>query len=79
MSTLRLVLTILYIIDCVFLLVVVLMQEGKSQGLGAIGGGNESYWSKNKARSKEGKLVMVKTVSAVLFMVFSVLLNLNLF
>ena len=43
MSTLRLVLTILYIIDCVFLLVVVLMQEGKSQGLGAIGGGNESY------------------------------------
>lgn len=79
MSTLRLVLTILYIIDCIFLLVVVLMQEGKQQGLGVIGGNNETYWSKNKGRSKEGKLVMVTTASAVLFMVFSIVLNLNLF
>ena len=37
MSTLRLILTVIYILDCVFLLVVVLMQEGKSQGLGANG------------------------------------------
>lgn len=79
MSTLRLILTILYIVDCIFLLIVVLMQEGKSQGLGAIGGGNDSYWSKNRGRSREGKLVTVTTVSAVLFMVFSVVLNLNLF
>ena len=44
-----------------------------------IGGGNDSYWTKNKSRSKEGKLVMVTTISAVLFIVFSVVLNLNLF
>ena len=42
MSALRLTLTVIYILDCIFLLVVVLMQEGKSQGLGAIGGGNDS-------------------------------------
>ncbi len=79
MSALRLTLTVIYILDCIFLLVVVLMQEGKSQGLGAIGGGNDSYWTKNKSRSKEGKLVISTTISVVLFIVFSVVLNLNLF
>lgn len=78
MSTLRLILTILYIIDCIFLLVIVLMQEGKQQGLGTIAGGNETYWSKNKGRSKEGKMVMITTVSAVLFMLFSIVLNLRM-
>lgn len=79
MGALRLTLTIIYIIDCIFLLVIVLMQEGKSQGLGAIGGGgsSESFWSKNKGRSKEGKMVTITTVSAVLFIVLSAVLNLN--
>ena len=42
MSALRIVLTILFILDCLVLTVVVLMQEGKSQGLGAIAGAAES-------------------------------------
>lgn len=79
MSALRLTLTVIYIIDCLLLLILVLMQEGKSQGLGAIGGGNESYWTKNKSRSREGKLVIFTTVLAVLFILLSVVLNLNLF
>lgn len=36
MQILRTILTILFVIDCIALTVVVLMQEGKSQGLGAI-------------------------------------------
>ena len=79
MTWLRTIVTILYVLVCIALSVVVLMQEGKSQGLGAIGGGNDSYWTKNKSRSKEGKLVISTTISAVLFIVFSVVLNLNLF
>lgn len=79
MGTLRLILTIIYIIDCVFLAVVVLMQEGKSAGLGSIGGAAESYWGKNKGRSMEGKLVKITTGLAVAFMVLTVILNLNLF
>ena len=38
MQILRTILTILFVIDCIALTVVVLMQEGKSQGLGAIAG-----------------------------------------
>lgn len=79
MGTLRLILTIIYILDCVFLAVVVLMQEGKSAGLGSIGGAAESYWGKNKGRSMEGKLVAITKVSAVLFLVLSAVLNINRF
>lgn len=79
MGTLRLVLTIIYIIDCVFLAVVVLMQEGKSAGLGSISGAAESYWGKNKGRSMEGKLVTFTKVSAILFLVLSAVLNINKF
>lgn len=79
MGTLRLILTIIYIIDCVFLAVVVLMQEGKSAGLGAISGAAESYWGKNKGRSMEGKLVTFTKVAAILFLVLSAVLNINKF
>ena len=73
-------LLILYIIDCIALTVVVLMQEGKQAGLtGAISGAAESYWGKNKGRSMEGGLVLATRIMAVLFVVFSLLLNLNIF
>ena len=59
-------LTILFVIDCIALTVVVLMQEGKSQGLGAIAGAADTYWGKNKGRSMEGGLVKATTVMGVL-------------
>ena len=71
------ILLILYIIDCIALTVVVLMQEGKQAGLtGAISGAAESYWGKNKCRYMEGGLVLATRIMAVLFVVFSLLLNL---
>ena len=74
------ILLILYIIDCIALTVVVLMQEGKQAGLtGAISGAAESYWGKNKGRSMEGGLVLATRIMAVLFVVFSLLLNLKIF
>ena len=74
------ILLILYIIDCIALTVVVLMQEGKQTGLtGAISGAAESYWGKNKGRSMEGGLVLATRIMAVLFVVFSLLLNLKIF
>ena len=77
MQILRTILTILFVIDCIALTVVVLMQEGKSQGLGAIDGAADTYWGKNKGRSMEGGLVKATTVMGVLFFVLAVVLNLN--
>ena len=78
MGALRLILTILFIIDCLVLTVVVLMQEGKSQGLGAITGAAESYWGKNKGRSMEGALVKITRVLAVGFILLAIVLNIPL-
>ena len=79
MQVLRTVLSIIYILICIVLVVVVLMQEGKQSGLGALSGTSEGYWSKNKGRSAEGRLVKLTTICAVLFIVLAVVLNLKVF
>ena len=79
MHVVKLILMIIFLIVCVALTFLVLMQEGKQQGLGAIGGMADSYWGKNKGRSMEGRLVMITRILAILFMVLSVVLNLSIF
>lgn len=75
----RIFLTILFVIVCIVLSVVVLLQEGKS-GLGSLAGGNsETFWGKNKGRSAEGKLALITKILAVAFVLLALLLNMNLF
>ena len=74
---LRTILTIVFILICLALSTIVLAQEGKSAGLGAISGAAETYWGKNKGRSMEGKLVMITRILAIAFMVFTVCLILS--
>lgn len=77
MGALRITLTIIYIIICIALVILVLMQEGKTAGLGAVSGAAETYWGKNKGRSMEGGLVKATTLMAVLFFVLAIILNIN--
>lgn len=79
MATLRLVINILFIFVCIALTVLVLLQEGKSAGLGTISGAAETFWDKNKGRSREGLFVKITKVLAVLFMLLAIILNLNVF
>ena len=79
MGALRIVLTIIFIIVSVALAAIVLLQEGKSAGLGAISGAAETYWGKNKGRSMEGKLVKITRYLAIGFLVLAVVLNLTKF
>lgn len=79
MEVVKLILTIVFILICIALTVVVLMQEGKQQGLGSIGGMSDTYWAKNKGRSKEGMLVKATTAMVVLFMVISAILCIGSF
>jgi len=77
-EVLRAIVTIIYIGICAALTFIVLRQEGKSSGLsGALTGASESYWSKNKGRSAEGLLERSTKILATLFIVISVVLNLN--
>ena len=77
MEILRTVLTVLFVIDCIGLSVIILMQEGKSQGLGSIAGMADTYWGKNKGRSMEGALGRATKIMGVLFFVLALVLNLN--
>ncbi len=79
MGALKIVLTVLFIIVCIALIVLVLMQEGKSAGLGTISGAAETYWGKNKGRSMEGTLVRLTKILAVAFIVLAIVLNLSIF
>ena len=79
MNILKIILTVIYAIDCIALTVVVLMQEGKQQGLGSIAGVADTYWGRNKGRSMEGMLVKITKILAVFFMLLAVVLNLNVF
>lgn len=79
MGALKIVLTVFFILICIALVVLVLMQEGKSAGLGSISGAAETYWGKNKGRSMEGRLVKFTKILAVLFMVIAAILNLKVF
>ncbi|MBP5453781.1 MAG: preprotein translocase subunit SecG [Lachnospiraceae bacterium] len=75
MQVVKVIVMVAFILICVALTFLVLMQEGKQQGLGAIGGIADSYWGKNKGRSMEGVLVKITTWLAVLFMVLALILN----
>ena len=77
MAVLRTVLTIILILVSIVFPAIVLMQEGKSAGLGAISGAAETYWGKNKGRSMEGTLVKLTKVLGVVFILLSVVLNIN--
>ena len=79
MEALRIILTIVFIIVCLALIGIVLLQEGKSAGLGAIAGAAESYWGKNKGRSMEGTLVKITKILVILFILLAAILNINRF
>lgn len=79
MGALRIVLTIIFILVSIVLATIVLMQEGKSAGLGVISGAADTYWGKNKGRSLEGKLEKITKILAVAFMLMAIILNMNIF
>ena len=79
MTALEYVFGVLFIIISVALVILVLAQEGKSQGLGAIQGTVENtYWGKNKGRSREGVLKTVTIVLSFLFVLFAIFLNMGI-
>lgn len=77
MAVVKTILTVVFIIISVALTVIILMQESKSAGLGAIAGAADTYWGKNKGRSMEGKLVTFTKILAVLFVIIAIILNIN--
>jgi preprotein translocase subunit SecG len=70
------ILKVIYVIVCIALVAIVLLQQGKAAGLsGVISGAGETYWGKNKARSMEGGLHKATIGLAIVFIILSMVLT----
>lgn len=70
--TIRIILLVIMALCALFIIAVVLFQPGNSSGVGALGGSTETFFSKNKGKTKESKLKKLTVVSAVIFTVFAI-------
>ncbi len=76
---LRTILMVLFFIVCVALCIVVLVQKGRDSGIGGLtGGSSDTYWSKNKARSREGMMIMITRVLTIAALLLACALNVQL-
>ena len=67
----RTIATVAFIIVCLALIVVIMMQEGKDAGFGSLSGQVDSYVKKNRGRTREGQLERITVVLGVLFFAFA--------
>ena len=75
MEVVKLILTIVEVIAALFLILVVLLQSGKSAGIaGAIGGGMDTFLSKNKAKSWDARLARWTKWVAIGFMIITLVI-----
>ena len=73
----RVLINIFQIIFAVSIIVIVLLQSGKSAGLsGSIAGGAETFFGKNKGRTIDALLSKYTTFAAIAFLVTSIALQL---
>ena len=76
MSVLTTIISILQVISGVAVMLVVLMQSGKSAGLsGAISGGADTFMSKGKAKNLDAKLAKATKWFSLVFVVLTLILN----
>ena len=76
MEIVKIIVTVIYVLVCLTLAGIVLLQEGKSAGLsGSISGVADTYWGKNKGRSMEGALEKSTNFLAARFIILSSVLN----
>lgn len=73
----RILVSVIHVIVSLVMIASILMQSSKTAGLsGAIGGGAETFFGKNKGRTMDALFAKITEVSAAIFIVTSVLLSL---
>jgi len=75
LNALSIVVNIVHILFAVSIIVIVLLQSGKSAGLGGIiAGGAETFFGKNKGRTIDAMLNKYTSFAAIAFLVTSLVL-----
>lgn len=79
MSAIQIIVSVFHIVFALSIIVIVLLQSGKSAGLsGAIAGGAETFFGKNKGRTIDALLSRYTSIAAIMFLITSVILFLIL-
>ena len=64
------------IVVSIVLVLSVLMQSAKKEGMaGIVGGASETFFGKNKGRTLDAKFAVVTTASAIIFLISSLVLS----
>ena len=71
------IMTVVYVINCLVLIVICLMQSKDDEGAsGAIvGGSSSSFYEKNKGRTREGKLKRLTIILGISFVLLTIILG----
>lgn len=64
---------ILLLLAALFLIVAVLLQNGKSKGTGVVTGGAETFFGKNKGKAIDKKLSVMTAIVAVVFVLLVII------
>ncbi len=79
MTAWQIIVTLVHILFAISIIVIVLLQSGKSAGLsGAIAGGAETFFGKNKGRTIDALLSKYTSFAAIAFLITSLVLYLVL-
>lgn len=72
-KTLSIFMIVVMAIAALAAIVLILLQQGNSTGINALGGSSETFFGKNKGKSLEAKMKKWTIICLVILLVFSVL------
>ncbi len=70
---------IISVICAIFLIIVVMLQQSNSSGIGALGGQQETFYGKNKGKTLESKLRKLTVIAVVVMSIFMILFSIIVF
>ena len=76
MEILKIIFVVIQLLICIALIAIIILQSGKNSGLSAFTGQNETYLSRNKAKSRDARLALATKWFAGTFVILTVVLNL---
>ena len=77
MEFLKVILIVIYVIVCLVLIGLALMQSGEDEGASGtiVGSSSNSFFEKNKGRTKEGRLKKWTIILGIAFIVLTIILG----
>lgn len=75
MGVAKIIVGSLMILASIVIIAIILLQQGRRSGIGAISGGIDTFLSKNKARDWDSRLARITKYIAITFFVLAVVAN----